>query len=160
MTEHKGLELSLLSHLTITVSIMTTLQSFNSGWTINTEHEAAFSPPELPQRFAELRVVQMRVLVGQFPSCGLRPHHERVHGPLHVRLGLVSRVHAHWHGHEGPVVTVEHLAHRLADPCRETFVLIVGFNRSTGRPIVQTRQMLLPVERRVPPARRTGGVTR
>lgn len=85
------------------------------------------SPPEFAQGLAELGVVQVGVLVGQLPPRGLRPHHEGVHGPLHVRLALVPVVHAHRHGHQSPVVPVQHLTHRLPDADGEAVVLLLGF---------------------------------
>lgn len=107
--------------------------------------------------------MQVGVLVCQFPPRRLRPHHERIHGPLHVRLALVAGVHAHGHGHEGPVVAVQHLAHRLADTDGETVVLFVRFD---GEPacsnvclVVHPRQLGLLIGRRVSPTGLTGGVT-
>lgn len=126
--------------------------------------QPACSPPELPQGLAELRVVQVRVLVGQFPPRRLRPHHEGVHWPLHVLFVLVSAAYANGHGHEGPVVALEHLAHSVADSRGEAVVLVVGFDGgATRRRVVQPDQlrlMLLPVERRVPSNSGPGGMTR
>ena len=42
----------------------------------------------LTQHFAQLRVVQVRVLLRQSLALILRPHHERVHGPPDPRLAL------------------------------------------------------------------------
>jgi len=80
------------------------------------------SPPELAQGLAELGVVQMRVLVGQLPAGGLRPHHEGVHGPLDVRLGLERSVAADGHGHQAPVVALQHLRDGVADAGGEALV--------------------------------------
>ena len=49
-----------------------------------------YSPPELAQGLAELRVVEAGVLVTQPPPRRLGPHHERVHRPLHVDPLLVQ----------------------------------------------------------------------
>ncbi|KAJ8897810.1 hypothetical protein PR048_003163 [Dryococelus australis] len=51
----------------------------------------ANSPPEFAEGLAELGVVQLRVLIGQFSPRRLRPYHEGVHWPLHVQLPLVRR---------------------------------------------------------------------
>ena len=49
-----------------------------------------YSPPELAQGLAELRVMKTGVLVTQPPPRCLGPHHERVHWPLHVDPLLVQ----------------------------------------------------------------------
>ena len=121
------------------------------------------SPPQLPQGLAELGVVQVGVLIGQLPSGRLRPHHEGVHGPLHVRLALVAVVDADRHGHQRPVVAVQHLAHRLSDADGEAVILLV---RLHGRPalgggIAQSAQEgLLAWRRRVASARGARRVAR
>lgn len=108
-----------------------------------TQH-LALLPPELPQRLAQLCVMQVWMLIGQFPARRLRPHHEGVHGPLYMRLVLASGVHSHWHWHDGPVVAVEYLTHRIPDFDRETLVLVVGLGgRAAGGGVVHPGQMRL-----------------
>ncbi len=121
------------------------------------------SPPKFSECFAELGVMQVRILIRQFPARGLRPHHERVHRPLDVRLVLAARVHAHGHRHERPVVAVEHLTDRLADADGEAVVVFVGLHRhlgGAGRIITDTRYLRrLTGKRGVRPAGSTGRVT-
>lgn len=76
-------------------------------------------PPEFPQGFAEFCIVEMWVLVRQFPPGGLSPHHERVHGSLDMWLVFAGAVQSDGHGHQGPVVTLQHLRHRISDTYRE-----------------------------------------
>ena len=73
------------------------------------------SPPQLAQGLGELSVVQVRVLVGQFTSCGLGPHHECVHRPLDVRLALFTPWRTCGHGHQRPVISLEHLTDGVLD---------------------------------------------
>ncbi len=49
----------------------------------------SLSPPQFAQGLAELGVVERGILVAQPPPGGLGPHHEGVHGALHVRALLV-----------------------------------------------------------------------
>jgi len=105
-----------------------------------------YIPPEFPERLAELGVVQLRVLIGEFPTSSLRPDHERVHRPLDVRLSLVpvgpgtthdalaagpARGRADRHRDQRPVVAAEHLADRLLDLLRE--LVDRGRRRGGGR---------------------------
>lgn len=72
-------------------------------------------PPKFSKSFAELCVVQMRVLVGQFPPRCLSPDHECIHGPFDVRFAFTRAVDAYWHRHQSPVVALEHLGHRVSN---------------------------------------------
>ncbi len=83
-------------------------------------------PPKFAQSFAELGVVEVRILIRELPARRLRPHHKRVHRSLHVRLVFVRAVHSHRHGHQRPVVAFQHLRHRISDAHRELvfFVLL------------------------------------
>lgn len=82
-------------------------------------------PPEFSECLAELRVVKVRVLIRQLPPSSLSPHHERVHWSLNVGLILGRSVNAHRHGHEGPVVTLEHLGHGFADASGKLVFLVL-----------------------------------
>lgn len=107
--------------------------------------------------------MQVWVLVGQFPARSLRPHHEGVHGPLHMRLVLASGVHSHWHWHDGPVVAVEYLTHCISDFDGKTLVLVIGLSgRADGGGVIHPGQMRLlwPEQGRVSASGRAGGVTR
>lgn len=107
--------------------------------------------------------MQVWVLVGQFPARRLRPHHEGVHGPLHMRLVLASRVHSHWHWHDGPVVAVEYLTHCISDFDGETLVLVIGLSgRAAGGGVVHPGRMRLlwPEQGRVSSSGRARGVSR
>ncbi len=81
------------------------------------------SPPEFSEGLAELGVVQVWILIRQLPARGLSPNHEGVHGSLDVRLALDRAAAPRRHGHQGPVVTLQHLRHRVPDARREPLVL-------------------------------------
>lgn len=46
-------------------------------------------PPQFSQRLRQFRIVKLRILIRQFSSSRLRPHHESVHGPFHVQFPFV-----------------------------------------------------------------------
>ncbi len=71
--------------------------------------------------------MQVWILIRQLPARGLSPNHEGVHGSLDVRLVLAGAVHSHRHGHQGPVVALQHLGHRVPDAHGELFYLLVLF---------------------------------
>lgn len=102
--------------------------------------------PQLPQRLAELRVVQVGVLVRQLPARRLRPHHERVHRPLHARLALQRALPVRGHRQQRPVVALQHLRHRVADARGEALglraALRFGRARRRGRGLRGTRRAL------------------
>lgn len=125
-------------------------------WTQN----LALLPPELPQRLAQLCVMQVWMLIGQFPARRLRPHHEGVHGPLYMRLVLASGVHSHWHWHDGPVVAVEYLTHRIPDFDRETLVLVVGLGGWAAGGGPGQMRLMWPEQGRVSASSCARGVTR
>ena len=52
-----------------------------------------YSPPELAQGLAELRVMEAGILVTQPPPRCLGPHHKRVHWPLHMDPLLIQPEH-------------------------------------------------------------------
>lgn len=84
---------------------------------------ALYPPPQFAQSLAELSVVQMRILVRQLlPRC-LRPNHKRVHRPFHVRFALQPPLSLTGHGQQRPVVTLQHLRHRVADAGGEARIL-------------------------------------
>lgn len=84
---------------------------------------ALYPPPQFAQSLAELSVVQMRILVRQLlPRC-LRPNHKRVHRPFHVRFALKPSLSLTGHGQQRPVVTLQHLRHRVADAGGEARIL-------------------------------------
>jgi len=82
-----------------------------------------YSPPQFAQRLAELCVVQVGILVRQLPPRRLRPNHERVHWPFHMRFVLRPSLPLTRHGHQRPVVTFQHLRHRVTDAGGEPLVL-------------------------------------
>ncbi|XP_017719296.1 PREDICTED: uncharacterized protein LOC108523282 [Rhinopithecus bieti] len=87
------------------------------------------SSPQLAQHLVELGVVQVRVLVSQFEARCLCPHHERVHGPLQVRLGFERAT-----THQAPVVALESLRHGVADAVREALVCLLRLVPGTLHP--------------------------
>lgn len=103
------------------------------------------SPPEFAQSFAEFRVMEVGVLVRELSACRLCPDHEGVHGSLHVRLVFTGAVHADRHGHEGPVVPLEHLGHRVADAHRELAVVFVLLAAVRSQQAVLRRARVLGV---------------
>ncbi len=81
----------------------------------------AHLPPEFPEGFAQLGVVEVRVLVGEFASRRLRPHHEGVHRALDVRLPLLRAVRSRRHRHQRPVVPLEQVTDGILDLLGEFF---------------------------------------
>ncbi len=67
--------------------------------------------------------MQVWILIRQLPARGLSPNHEGVHGSLDVRLVLDRAAAPRRHGHQGPVVALQHLGHRVPDARREPLVL-------------------------------------
>lgn len=93
-----------------------------------------YPPPQFAQSLAELSVVQMRILVRQLlPRC-LRPNHKRVHRPFHMRFALQPSLPLRGHGYQRPVVTLQHLRHRVADAGGEALILhaALRFLRNPG----------------------------
>lgn len=48
------------------------------------------SPPKFAQSLGQLRVVKLRILIGEYSPRGLSPHHKRVHRSLHVGCSFVT----------------------------------------------------------------------
>lgn len=117
-------------------------------------------PPKFSQCFAEFRVVEMRVLIGQLPPCSLSPHHKRVHGSFDMRLAFTGAVHAHRHGHQGPVVTLQNLGHRVSDAHGKLFFLALLLVVWTPEEMVVGRPGVLGVRAGPWGTRRARGVLR
>lgn len=117
-------------------------------------------PPKFAQGFAEFRVVQMRVLIGQLPPCSLSPDHECVHRSFDVRFIFTWAVDAHRHGHQRPVVALQHLGHRISDTHGELFLFALLFVVWSQVEVVVGRPGVLSVRTGPGRARRTCGVLR
>lgn len=66
----------------------------------------------------------MWVLIGQLSPCSLSPHHKCVHGSFDVGFTFTRAVNAHRHRDERPVVTLQHLRHRISDAHGELFFFV------------------------------------
>lgn len=115
-------------------------------------------PPKFAQGFAEFRVVQMRVLISQLPPCSLSPDHECVHGSFDMRFTFTGAVDAHRHGHQRPVVTLQHLGHRISDTHGKLFFFALLLVIWTHKEVVIGRSGILSVRTGSGRARRTRGV--
>ncbi|KAK9395577.1 Cullin-1 [Crotalus adamanteus] len=57
-----------------------------------------------------------------FLTSGMAGHLEGVHGPLDMRLGLQRPVAPHWHGHQAPVIALQHLRDSILDAGGEALI--------------------------------------
>ena len=117
-------------------------------------------PPKFAQSLAEFCVVQVRVLIGQLPPCSLSPDHERVHGSLDVWFIFAGAVDAHRHGHQRPVVALQHLGHGVSDAHGELLFLALLLVLCAQEEVVVGRPGVLSVRAGAGRARRARGVLR
>lgn len=71
-------------------------------------------PPKFAQSLGQLRVVKLRILIGEYSPRGLSPHHKRVHRSLHVGCSFVTGT-LGGNRYQGPIVSLKNFGNRGAD---------------------------------------------
>lgn len=104
--------------------------------------------------------MQVWVLIGQLSPCSLSPHHERVHGSFDMGFAFTRAVDAHRHRHERPVVTLQHLRHRVSDTHGKLFLFGFLLIVLTHEEVVVGRTSVFSVRTRPGRTRRARGVLR